>query len=227
MKIGALNLKPVVRPFSPVEKQPKAAFKAQYDSFDFSGNFIKSVNDREPPLIELNRPMQLEELFLMIVKSQNPALEKIFLRKAFDKATLSGYMTDFLYFPKEISNMKIKNLYDLGCFALVFETQDGKILKIGEGSHFPEDRKPEDFDVPVEKSGKGRFLHYYVEQKCSVDDVSEEEILDLCKYIKSKGFLLIDVNLMNGSLKKEQFGMGKDGKIYLLDPQCAIKRSIC
>lgn len=81
----------------------------------------------------------------MIVKSQNPALEKIFLRKAFDKATLSGYMTDFLYFPEEISNMKIKNLYDLGCFALVFETQDGKILKIGEGSHFPEDRKPEEF----------------------------------------------------------------------------------
>jgi ABC-type multidrug transport system ATPase subunit len=50
----------------------------------------------------------------------------------------------------------------------------------------------------------------------------EEEIIEFCKEIEAQGFILKDVFGLFGKLYVRQFGKDEDGKIYLLDPGCAM-----
>ena len=127
-----------------------------------------------------------------------------------------------------LRDLKVKKLVGLGAFAFAFETDDGKILKITNGNHFPNRRKPDFFDVPIIQQGKACRTYYYIEDKLSQDDLSQDELKNLVKQIEERGYSLRDIyyTTLDGEclnkIKPEQFGRAKDGKIYLLDAGCAF-----
>lgn len=127
-----------------------------------------------------------------------------------------------------LKNIKVNKLIGLGAFAIVFETTEGKVLKLTNGNHFPDGRKPDFFDLPHEKHERIGHTHYYIEEKVTQDDLTQEELKALVKEIKDKGYKMRDylVNFISffeeSEIKKEQFGRTKDRKVYLIDPDCAI-----
>lgn len=129
---------------------------------------------------------------------------------------------------KEIREKPIKSLIGYGKRALVFETDNGEIIKITRGDHF-NGREPADFDLPIIKSGKltddGKF-YYYIEDKVSQDKLTQAELHKFVKHIKNSGFYLRDYReegLPFGNINCTQFGKDANGKIYLIDPECAEK----
>lgn len=135
----------------------------------------------------------------------------------------------------EIGMTNVKSLIGYGAFAFVFETIEGLVLKITEGEHFPYGRKPEDFDLPIIRSGKispNDRLYYYVEEKVRQDNMTNAEIFDLVHYIKSKGYVMRDYLMNfadeddpNAVINYKQFGRASNGKIYLIDPGCVVGRN--
>lgn len=122
----------------------------------------------------------------------------------------------------ELSEIKIKKYLCSGASAVVFETESGDILKITEGSHYPLGRKPESFDVPIKKSGKSGDLCFYIEEKLLQYGMSEGFIDIIKDEIRKRGYKPHDLDA--GDL--HQIGISKDGKLYLIDPECAIPKSI-
>lgn len=123
---------------------------------------------------------------------------------------------------KELSEMKVKKYLCRGTSAVVFETSDGDVLKITEGSHYPLGRKQESFDVPVLQKGKAGKLRYYIEKKLSQHDMPVEFIEVIKEEIKKKGYKPYDLD----SWDLHQIGMTENGELYLLDPECARHKSI-
>ena len=128
----------------------------------------------------------------------------------------------------EIRKINVKSLIGYGKRALVFETEDGQILKITKGDHF-DGRAAVDFDLPIQKSGKiapdGEY-YYYLEEKASFDNINYKEVKSVIKHIKSLGYYLRDLDnegILLTNKRFSQFGRGKDGKIHLVDPECAKK----
>ena len=116
---------------------------------------------------------------------------------------------------KDIREVKVKSLIGYGYRALVFETEDGKVIKITHGDHF-NGRKPADFDLPIIQSGK----------LTSHDNLTQSELSDFIKKIKKSGYRLTDYRvdgLPFGEISAEQFGRLQNGKIYLIDPESAVK----
>lgn len=88
----------------------------------------------------------------------------------------------------ELSEIKIKKYLCSGSSAIVFETEDGDVLKITEGSHYPLGRKQESFDVPIKKSGKAGDFHYYIEEKLSQRGLNDRFVKILQEEIIKKGY---------------------------------------
>ena len=131
----------------------------------------------------------------------------------------------------EISSIKVKSLFAMGCSALVFETEDGDIIKLTPHNHFPDGRKQEFFDLPCRKKGKSDNTYFYVQEKAVQDNITVEEIENLVKKIENQGYYMQDyirsciIEKSNNEIRKEQFGRTKDGTVYLIDPGCAVKIS--
>lgn len=127
-----------------------------------------------------------------------------------------------------LSTLKVKKMVGLGAKAFVFELDDGKILKLTNGSHFPNKRKPDFFDVPIIKQGRSCRTYYYIEEKMNQKEITQEELKKFIKQIEEKGYTFRDhfysdeKSKKNPQIRIEQFGKSKDGKLYLLDPECAI-----
>ena len=127
-----------------------------------------------------------------------------------------------------LSTLKVKKLVGLGAKAFVFELDDGKILKLTSGSHFPNRRKPDFFDTPIIKQGRSCRTYYYVEEKMTQNEITQEELKKFIKQIETKGYTFRDhfysdeKDKINPKIRIEQFGKSKDGQLYLLDPECAI-----
>ena len=134
----------------------------------------------------------------------------------------------------DIANIQVKELVGVGNFAFAFETTDSKILKISDRNHFPFDRTPADFDLPIEKQGNfgsERKFYYYIEERVSQDNLPQEELRALVNRIEAEGYLMRDHlrgyamdysrNKNEQQIKASQFGRARDGKIYLIDPGCA------
>ena len=127
-------------------------------------------------------------------------------------------------------NLKIKSLLSMGCTALVFETADGRILKVSPYNHFPDGRKPDDFDLPA-FSGKSGYTHYYLQEKVSQENLSQSELREFVESIEKRGYYLHDYTIKKvdsgnvieaaEEINPAQFGRAKNGKIYLIDPECA------
>ena len=130
----------------------------------------------------------------------------------------------------EIADIQIKSLMSMGCSALVFETTDGNILKLTPHNHFPGDRNQERFDLPCTKKGKSGDTYFYIQEKVSQEDLTQKEIETLVEKIQELGYQIQDYlranqNSVSDKVRKEQFGKTKDGRIYLIDPGCAIKNT--
>lgn len=76
--------------------------------------------------------------------------------------------------------------------------------------------KTEDFDAQVLKKGtiKKQYF-YYIQKKYSKKGVTQHDVDLMEKKILSKGYIAND-------LYEGQIGKDKDGKIYLIDPECAV-----
>ena len=119
----------------------------------------------------------------------------------------------------KFADTKITQLVGNGANAFAFLMEDGRVLKITNCNHFR--RKHEDFDIPVYEKGNlpNKYfndLHYYIEQYANPENVSEDEIKEVVERIKKKGYATVDIS-------PRQFGKASDGKVYLLDPECAYK----
>lgn len=200
---------------------------------EFIGNYIGQVVRNEKGKLKAliyNRSLPVLSVFKNMQRKND-----IFVRGGFYTHLHSEgeirRITKALNENREIGNMNVKALIGMGAFAFAFETEDGLVLKITEGKHFPYGRKPDDFDLPIIKSGKispNDDLYYYLEEKARQDNMTDAEIRDLVGYIESKGYFMRDYlrdfgdpNDPNSVIKYEQFGRASDGKIYLIDPGCA------
>ena len=123
---------------------------------------------------------------------------------------------------EELSNIKVSKYLGRGSSAVVFETSDGNILKLTETNHFPLNRPVQSFDVPIYKHGKAGKIHYYVEEKLFQHGLSEGFVSIMKDMIKAAGLRPYD--LLDGDVF--QLGMSKEGKLYLLDPECAKYKTI-
>ncbi|MBS6552762.1 MAG: hypothetical protein KH321_02335 [Clostridium sp.] len=129
---------------------------------------------------------------------------------------------------KDIKDIKIKSLMALGATALVFETEDGNALKLTPYDHFPSKRQPADFDLPCFKKGKSGYTYYYLQEKITQDDLAQDELRSFVKNIKKQGYKMKDYLLhytpenVDETIRTDQFGRAGNGKIYLIDPGCAI-----
>lgn len=122
----------------------------------------------------------------------------------------------------ELSSQKVRCLVGRGSTAAAFETPEGKILKLSIGNHFPMNRPHESFDVPLYAKGKIGKIHYYIEEKLYQHGLSPEFVDIVKQAIKQKGYKTFDFY----DYDVQQIGISKDGKLYLLDPECAKYKTI-
>ena len=123
---------------------------------------------------------------------------------------------------EELASMPVKKYLGKGSSAIAFETSEGDVLKLTEGNHFPMSRPVEDFDVPIFKKGKSGKIRFYVEEKLYQHGMTDGFVEIVKDMIKSKGYRPYDI----GSSDIHQIGISKEGKIYLLDPECAQYKTV-
>lgn len=174
--------------------------------------------------IYLRKPVPVWEVFDSIVNSDDVLLKSSILRNLHTMEELS-YMSENLKQMKNLSEHRVKSLEGIGAFAFAFETEDGKILKVTPYQHFPNGRKPDDFDLPIEKTGNKNGVYYYLEAKVSNENITDNELKEFINYIREKGYTVRDYIGFTADeeyLNKAQFGKTPDGKLYLIDPGCAV-----
>lgn len=118
-------------------------------------------------------------------------------------------------FGSKFKDMKFTKYLGCGNTAVAIENEDGKVLKLSERNQFTFDRSLKPFDAKVYDSGQiGQFHHYYIQEKCSQIGITQKHVDEIAKMIQDEGYTPFDLSV-------EQVGIGKDGKTYLLDPECA------
>lgn len=122
----------------------------------------------------------------------------------------------------ELAETKISKRIGSGSSAIVYETEDGDVLKLTKFQHYPIFRPQEDFDVPIKKHGKSGRIHYYFEEKLFQHNLNEGFVRLIKDMIIDKGYRIHDL----GDFDIHQIGMTKDGKLYLLDPECARFKTV-
>ncbi len=209
-------------------------YKEEYynDIYVKPHSYIKKIYKKNNQLksIEFNQTMPISEAMNKISNSNQDLLDE-FLLKLHSQKELQGIAQ--LLSTNSIGKTKVKGLVGMGAFAMSFLTEDGKILKITDIEHFPNNRKPADFDIPIIKQGKigtkQHHYYYYIEEFATQNNLTQKEIHELVKHIKSLGYKMkdylthYDESSKTTSFRTEQFGRAKDGKIYLIDPGCAVE----
>ena len=123
---------------------------------------------------------------------------------------------------ENIASTPIVDFIGNGASAYAFETEDGNILKLSNGSHYPLWRPKESFDVPIYKQGKAGKIHYYFEEKLLQHGMTDGFILIMRDMIKEKGYMPSDLGLDD----LHQIGLSEKGTLYLIDPECARFKTI-
>lgn len=235
MKVSSIqnfNINPIQSP----------AFKGNVETniFGTERDIFFSINDNIDSVktdsrgriehIDFKKPLSIARAIKSLSITQNEELKN----KLFDALYTEDKLFDMyveINSVKDLENLEVKNLTGMGFFALAFETTDGDVIKVSTRKHFPYNRKPDFFDLPIKASGKKGRTYYYVEEKVSQNDITDEEIEQLINEIKQAGYRVEDYLLIHERadnkyghpFKKNQFGRAKDGKVYLVDPGCAIK----
>ena len=138
-----------------------------------------------------------------------------------DKKKITTFLND-LQNVKNILNKKVNGVLGQGRNSIVFDTQSGKVIKITKGNHFPMNRPLQPFDVPVYKKGHFKNTYFYIEEKLYQHGLSRQFVSNVINDIEEKGFKASDL----ASSDFYQVGLSKNGKLYLLDPECAEYKTI-
>ena len=166
--------------------------------------------------VEYNRPVTLKKALYDIKQSsqidEGVASDKTIVQRFIDDLNLSG----------KILNKKIIKMLGSGSSAITFETPDGKVIKITDGNHFPLNRPHAVFDVPVYKKGHKGKTYYYIEEKLYQHAMPVFWVDSVRDMIRDKGYRPFDLY----EYDTHQIGISKNGKIYLLDPECARYKTI-
>ena len=166
--------------------------------------------------VEYGRPVTLKKALYDIKQSsqidEGVAGHKPIVQRFIDDLNLSG----------KILNKKIIKMLGSGSSAIAFETPDGKIIKITDGNHFPLNRPHALFDVPVYKKGHKGKTYYYIEEKLYQHAMPVFWVDSVRDMIRDKGYRPFDLS----EYDTHQIGISKNGKIYLLDPECARYKTV-
>ena len=232
-----MNINPInnlkITPYSNINFKSRIIdntnFNNVQDSFESKFGKISSAKKKRLCGVECDykAPISVYNAILSLAKSSNEFVKRALLYNlhTIDELEEMAYdvaSDDFL------KNIKIKKLLDLGAFALVFETEDGKILKLTKGNHYPNGRKPDFFDLPIKKQGKCCRTYYYLEDKITNDNITQDELKMFVKKIEEKGYIMKDYldnifsDCVNPKIRVEQFGKTRDGILYLVDPGCVL-----
>ncbi len=182
--------------------------------------------------IVFKQPLKVTEVLYDLCKSQDYFISTELLKSLQSPENLYDMSEAFSQI-KIINDTKVTSLLGFGINAMVFETQDGEVLKLTCKNHFPDNRKPADFDLPIREKGYITYQHrpyyYYFEEKVNFENLTKSEVIKLINHMKELGYTVVDylnkpheINPSNNNIKFKQFGRAKDGKIYLIDPECAI-----
>lgn len=204
---------------------PKDEYSFGSSNFDFQYKPGSGILES----IKFNKPMEVSKAFLEMSAINDENIIYNMIRKTHTMQQLEELGK--VLASKAIGDTKVVSLLGFGAFAFAFETTDGEILKITETNHFPNGRNPAAFDLPIKKSGrfsKYPSYYYYIEEKVSQDNITQQELRVFINDIKSLGYRMKDYlvhydETFGVDIKTEQFGRAKDGKIYLIDPGCAIE----
>lgn len=184
--------------------------------------------------IEFRNPINIYNAIVSLADSKNEYISAELLRKLHTQESLIDLSLG-LKFSKDLENVKVKSLIGMGAYSLAFETSNGDVIKLTDIEHFPHGRKPASFDLPIKASGKFKGVYgnyyYYIEEKVSQKDITQDELRQIVKQIKRLGYKMKDYLVHYSEdedpfkeiIKSEQFGRAKNGKIYLIDPGCAIE----
>lgn len=203
-------------------------YKFESDFDIFQAENIKNLTfakGRVVTQILYNTPIPVQKALKNILTTKNWDI-----KNSFSDVTkmITNIITD-LRLDSEIANTEVTALIGCGSYAIAFETKDEKVLKLSDKNHFSFNRKPANFDVPIFKMGKlGNYgTHYYLEKKLSSENLEHTELEKFCEEITSQGYYLEDIlneNCIIPDFKARQFGKDENGKLYLLDPGCAIEK---
>ena len=230
-----LNNKPIINYNQPYPQ--KTIFRGKLgvenlpnDIFESADSLIKTANENnhKNKFVVFKEPLLLSDAIRTLALSKNPIIQKTLFLNDYSPEKISSFLLDITGEPK-LENQKVTNVLGLGSFAIAFQMPDGNTLKLSERNHFPNNRKPDSFDLPIFDKGKIGKLYYYFEETANQNYITEKEIYELLDTIQAKGYKITDylkrnpINNDQTVLKKEQFGRGYDGKLYLIDPGCAYK----
>ena len=155
-------------------------------------------------------------------KNLNDALKAIkYVQKKYTLSTFGVATYDYNYkdyqkaFSKKFGNMKFTRYLGSGNTAMAIENEDGKVLKLSAINQFSFNRKPEKFDARVYDAGRtDDGYYYYIQEKCDRRNIKQQDIDKITKMIKDSGYTPFDMS-------EDQVGIAKDGRVYLIDPECA------
>ena len=204
----------------------KDSFSERFEGDKKNIAFVKTTKNNCLESIIFKRPIKIKDIFYELSLTKDTFISDELLKHLHSPEDLEKTAIELE--SSKIGNTKVKSLIGIGAFALVFETEDGNILKITDVNHFPQNRTPDDFDLPIKQKGKIKNCYYYFEEKISQDNLSQDELRELVKHIKDKGYQMKDYLVHydeendGATIKTSQFGRAKNGKIYLIDPGCAI-----
>ncbi len=170
-------------------------------------------------LITYSRPVTLKQALLDTIETK-----ELECGLAGEKDIVSRFIKDLSRKKdtNKILKRKVTKLSGYGTSAMVFDTADGKVIKLTNGNHFPLNRPIEIFDVPVYLHGKSRKTHFYVEEKLFQHDMPVYWVNTVKDMIKSAGYKAYDFF----DYDTHQIGISKNGRLYLLDPECARYKTV-
>lgn len=121
-------------------------------------------------------------------------------------------------FAQRFKNMKFTKFLGSGRSAVALENEDGQVVKLCDNDHFLLRKGEEDFDAHVYRRGNVRRRYfYYIQEKCSNNGITEKHVDEMERKILKKGYIVDDLYI-------GQIGFNKDGKLCLVDPECAIDK---
>lgn len=142
------------------------------------------------------------------------------LKSPYHAKTVKRFISDLSGSP--VMKTQIKGIIGRSDDTVVFETQKGLALKLTKGSQFRLNRPVETFDAPVYSRGSVNNTHYCFEELCSNKGLKTSDVKKVIDCIKAKGYRVYDLD----EFDVHQIGKSADGKLYLVDHECAKYKTI-
>lgn len=165
--------------------------------------------------LKFNRPVSLSEALNCIKSAQNEynlvkqsMLTSSYIYNQIDRALSEKFKDD-----------KFVSLVGAGHSAIALKREKGNILKIARFNQFEFRYGPESFDAKIFEKGNANGYYYYIQEECCQDNLRQEHVEEMKKLIQESGYDVFDLSI-------QQIGLNKDGKLCLIDSECARDNSL-